>query len=238
MSAQRTPNAVDMVELILGLAQGRIHTALVARVLEYDVATRTADLQPVIKGRTREGEEIERAPLYGVACPALAWGEWFIAADYSPGDEVLVLVLERSHEEWRDGKAGAQGQVAPSDGRRHDLRDAVVLLRIDPDAEQPAAPQPGALTLSRRDGSVQVILTASEVRLGHHTATAPVALAPEVLAQLQAIAAALGPIATWFNAGVVAANDAGAPVPASFVPGVVGPTYNAALTGATKVKGV
>jgi hypothetical protein len=237
MTTAGTPGGVDMVELILRLVQGRIHTALVARVETFEEDTRLADVQPLVKGRTREGAHVERAPLYAVPCPALAWGDWLIAAPYQKGDHVLVLVLERSHEEWRDGQVGT---LEPSDERRHDLRDAFVLMRVDADGAIPSAPalQSGALTLSRRDGSVQVVLSPGGVQLGDHTAADAVALAPEVLAQLQAVAATLGPIVTWYNLGVAAANTAGSPVPATFAPGSVGPTYSAALAGATKVKGV
>lgn len=109
--------------------QNELHTALVGRVQSYDVDQQTAEIELVQQRAlsTEEGEHVfERLPVLR-AVPVVQLratvGGWFVHMPIVAGDEVVVLVLERDYQRWRQ-----TGDVAVTpDTRLHHLANAIAL---------------------------------------------------------------------------------------------------------------
>lgn len=156
------------------------HTSCPAEVVEWDKETRTITAQPVLQRKTKSGDLKTLPPIPRVPIMYPGGDEWEIFWPMAPGDEVLLLVSERSVDKWL--KTG--GIVDPEDPRIHDLSDAFCIPRtwnlsdVDPAEE-------GRLVIQKRDGSVRIELaddgtvtvTGTEVKLGDSSAVDSVALA-------------------------------------------------------------
>lgn len=246
MSGEDVRNPRKIIDKAVAANTARLRTTFLARVEAYTVdnGVPLVDVRPIVKGRTNNGGVYERAVLYDLPyCPPAA-GPFVVYLPLAVGDVVECGVFERSAEEYFVGGSASYEAVDP---RRHDERDAYVRARVRSRTQPLAAAVASAtdLVIGFADGTTRIVITSSgavhvvsgDVRLGSATANAPVALNPNVLAQLQAIAAAVGPLVTWYNAGVTAAVAAGVAVPAQFLPATPPATpYTAALTGAAKVK--
>lgn len=117
----------------LGAAiRGVIETADVARVISYDRATQTASVQPVTQRRelnpdTDESEYVDAEIINKVPVAFPQAGGFSITWDLNPGDDVLVVYVGRSVDEWAaTGSANNQ----PADVRRQDVNDAIILAGV------------------------------------------------------------------------------------------------------------
>lgn len=122
----------DVLEDALsGALAARVHVSLPGRVVSYDRTTRTAAVQPIVRGRFRsEDDSVEtyRLPVLPSVPVCFPQGggcsiTWDLAAD----DDVLLVISERSLDEW---KATASGDVEAQDARRFDLSDAVAFAGL------------------------------------------------------------------------------------------------------------
>lgn len=237
MTAKTNPREVFDKAIRANL--GTVHTTAVCKVLSYDLndGAPKADVQPVHKYRTNTGEFIDPPILYDVPVPPLSWGDFVIHAPLNEGDFVVVSYSERSLDDWL---TNGGTNIEAKDPRRFNDQDAIVLRRIDPDGAgaDSASVQSGALTLSKRDGSVRIVITADgkvvlesdNIFLGSEGATKKVALAEDVEAEIQSVRSALAghthPVA-GVTPGMGSVTTA-SPLPV--IPTTVGPT------GADKVK--
>lgn len=212
--------APSIGELILEAARGelaRSHVALPARVVSYDQVTQTCAVQPDVRARYRtpEGEsvayQLPQITSVPVAFPAGGGCSitWPLAAD----DEVLLVICERSLDEW---KSTAGSDCTPRDKRRFDLTDAVAI----PGLRSPGAP----LT----EVANALVIAGAEIRLGSITAADFVALASLVDNRLGKLQAAV-------DGHMHATAAAGPPVTGTPIPGVF-PVGALASVAATKVK--
>lgn len=236
MKTQANPR--EVLDKAIRANLGAVHTAAVCEVLAYDTndGAPKADVRPVHRRRLNTGELVDPPVLNDVPVPPLMWGDFVIHAPLNVGDFVLVTYCERSLDEWLE--SGGTG-VDASDTRRFSELDAVVLRRIDPYASgaDAASVQAGALTLSKRDGSVRIVITADgkvvlesdNIFLGSENATKRVALAEDVEAEIQSVRVALaGHTHPYVGLAPAAPGTTSAPLPV--IPTTVGPT------GAAKVK--
>lgn len=195
-----------------------VHVGFVGQVVDYDRVTQTATIRPVVKGRrkTEEGgvEFYDLPLLVRVPVEFPQGGGCSITWPLAVGDQGMVRISERSHDEWRAvGGAGLQ----PQHTRRFDLTDATFF----PGVSSPADP------LTEVDASAMVV-AAADLRLGDKTAADFVALASLVMARLNALQQA-------FDAHVHATAATGPPVGPTPVPGLI-PVGALASVAAAKVK--
>ena len=107
----------------------RVHTQIPGWIVEYYEADQTADVQPGVLGmrRTAAGE-VETYALPLVSQAQVAWpgtvGGYRMTWPLDRGDECILMVMERSTEQWR--RTGERNSE-PIDYRRFDLSDAVVV---------------------------------------------------------------------------------------------------------------
>lgn len=160
-----------LVDQIGQAMRGSLHTSMPAQVVTFDPASQTATVQPTIRfARVSEGggiEQYEPSPIANVPVAFFRAGAGSIYCEPLPGDKGLLLINERSTDEWR---SAGRADTIPADPRRFDLTDGVFL----PSVSTPADP----LGAGARAASALVLAHASSVLLGSGTATSAVALAP------------------------------------------------------------
>ena len=104
--------------------QARINTARLGRVVAYADATGRATVQFMRRPKDRRGFPILQPPIPGVPVLWLGLGALLgIRGTLQPGDDVLIVVLDRDHSPYFT-------QLAPFDAsssRMHDLSDMVAI---------------------------------------------------------------------------------------------------------------
>ena len=171
------------------------HTNIPGVVLSYDRATQRADVQPSIKGQYRTvAGEIETYPLPRVNdAPVMFPGgeNARITWELAEGDEVLLVIVERSMENW---KGTGRVPSEPGDVRRFALEDAVVI---------PSVSSAAAVTSQvRADGLVLSVPAGDTIRLGDVNAPHPVGKGDETVDRLDEILGLLETMAPIGNLGV------------------------------------
>jgi len=211
-----TNTDAENIELGVEEGQKRMYGPMTGKVVAYDSATRTVDVQPMVKRAIErlDGslllETLPVLPSVPVVFPMS--GDFSITYPVAVGSYGLIIVLSDSDHIWRE----TQLEAEPGDLRRFHLGCSRFLPGYAPDAVAMPAAAENAL-----------VLRAPEVRLGDETATDFVALSPAVEARLTAIE-------TWLPAHVHAGVTAG-PGSTGVAAGFVADT---AQTAATKVKAI
>lgn len=160
------PSLEDVLDGAIRGALVGVHTGFVAEVVSYDRTTQTATLQPVVRGRRRTEEgtvEFYALPqLVNVPVEFHSGGGCSITWDLAKGDQGIVRILERSHDEWRTVGGSS---TSPQHARRFDLSDATFC----PGGRSPSSPlaevAAGAL-----------VIAGADLRLGSATAASPAVL--------------------------------------------------------------
>lgn len=223
-----------LLEAIVATAQAqveRVRTTYPGYVVSYDRSTQTADVQVIPRMRRRDPDTdlvtYVRVPVIPNVPVRFDSGTgWSFVGDLSAGDPVVVHVCACSIDEWRaTGNADTEPQIP----RRWDFTDAFA----EPGGRPNADPLP-----SSAYAAGAAVLRSSDVRLGSSSATDFVALASLVSANLAALATALAPYITAYNAAVATANSSGTPTPMVITvnPGATPLVFAPTAVAATKVK--
>lgn len=193
--ASRSPTLSEVISKGVHAALGATHTVLVGRVLSYDKDRNEADIKPIVKQRFNGPDGDNRYQEFPVlpGLPVLQseYGSWSLKAALKPGQEVLVLVAERSIDEWY---LTGNAQVEPRDPRRFDLQDAFVLPGVRR-ASEVIPVTANALVIGNSDGSAEVRLY-EDGRIGIGSGSVELLdLFDQLLTELQVttVATALGP---------------------------------------------
>lgn len=221
----------SMLRAVARAEAARVKTTFPGYVVSYDRSTQTADVQVIPRMRRRDLDtgvvSYVRVPVIP-AVPILfpSGGDSSIVWDLDANDPVWVVLADRSVDEWR---ATGNRDTEPQIPRRWDFTDAVAFPggRPNADALPSAAYASGAM-----------VVRGSDVRLGSSAATDFVALASLVNAQFTALATALAPYITAYNAAVAAANSSGlaTPVVITVNPGSANLVFSPSSVAASKVK--
>lgn len=122
------PTADDLIHGIVDSWLDGLHTATPGRVLAYDAATQTADVQPGVPGVVQQPDgTVTFEPMPALASVPVLFprsGPWFVAMKVAQGDTGLLISCESDIGPWR---AGNGGDREPGDLRRHHLAHAVFL---------------------------------------------------------------------------------------------------------------
>src|SRR5688572_26158821 len=112
----------------------QLHTGLPAKVVSFDAAKQTADVQPLLQRVILDENEepmvisLPEIPSRPVIFPS--FGPWSITSSLLPDEIVFLTVIERSIDDWLEAPPGTL--VEPRSARRHDLSDVVVLPGFRP----------------------------------------------------------------------------------------------------------
>lgn len=180
---QTAKTPIDNLREASRAAVARVNVALPVSVLSYDSTTQkvTVRIAQSFYRKNADGDvEAYRPPdIPGVPVAFPGAGDFSITWPLAAGDTGIIVVADRSMDEW---KVNGRTTVEQQDKRRHNLLDAVFIPGLRSYAD--AVPAAGV------DGSAMVIRGA-EIKLGSSAATSFVALATLVDAQFSALSSAL-----------------------------------------------
>lgn len=177
-----TPNTADVILMAIDAARRRMHTALPGKVLEYDAATQTATVQPMVQQGVQDEDGYwthETLPeIYDVPVMFLRSPSFTLTFPIPVGTTGQIVFNERDIGQWRHtGQCGS-----PGDQRCHSLAGAVFFPTMAPDDSVAA--------VSAEHAVLAVTGVSTKLLLGGPTATQFVALAEKVDAELAKIATA------------------------------------------------
>jgi len=236
MSWDIWPTFDEIVEVALAWFQRDLHTALPGRVVKYNAAEKTANIEVQVKRLlyfpdgsvdTSRTEAFPILPRVPVGQPA--GGGYFMHMPVAVGDFVWVHVAERSLDRYRRyGRADA-----PADERLHHLQHAFAYPMFDPAKMRTVADfVENKLVIGKAGGGPVIAVDENHVNLGDAAATAAVSRADKTDTEIERIW-------TLLTSWVVSPNDGGAALQAAakLVRGIAPPGPDQVQsTAATKVK--
>lgn len=212
----------ELVRLILDAIEDRLldlHTGLPAKVLVFDPATNSVDVQPLLlRARRDEDGVLTTFPLPVISRVPIEYpcgGGWSITWPLSVGDTVDLAFCERSLDRWKEAPPG--DLVDPASTRKHDLSDAIAKPCLRPRTAPIPNVSPTNLRIANDAGTVVVELGPNVVNVTAPTVNINAGLA----ATLRSI---LGePLIEWLRAHThVGAPSGPLPVtPAQTAPGIL-----------------
>jgi hypothetical protein len=227
-----TPTLGEVISTAIQAALSEVNVCLPGKVVSYDAATQSADVQPQLQGRYETGalRTLPVIPAVPVKHPRSSGGKARVHMPIKVGDDVILVFSQRSIDGWK----AKGGLVDPQDRRKFNLSDAFALVggSAFPDAFQ--VTDPDAIEVVNDQGVVQIKPNGT-VNLGAYSPTHSVALDDKVEARLQAIESKLNSLIGLYDGHVH---------PVTTAPGVSGPTTSIETTltpspdalGSTKVK--
>lgn len=129
MTDQEAPSLSDILNTAIRYNLSNVHTSFPGKVLEYSAGNQKANIQPLIK-KVYMDKRVESYPVLTnvpVVFPRTA--NSIISLPIKKGDLVLVIITERSIDQWLE-KTGEESE--PVSNRRFDLSDAVAIPGLYP----------------------------------------------------------------------------------------------------------
>ncbi len=191
---ESTPEWAEIIQAACKLAALGLRVSMTARIVELDEGKMLATVQPVVADD--DGDSLAPIPSVPIILPGGEEGGLVI--ELVAGDEVELVFADRSEDTFLEtGEVGA----APDSKRSHALTDARAFPGLLVNGEEVARPAGAKASLQRRDGSVAVYVTATDVvalpngagfvRLGSAGASAALAFLGPVNGYLAAMNAAI-----------------------------------------------
>jgi len=125
----RSPTIAELLKAAVDQGLADTHVALPGLVVKYNAGTQRADVKPTVQLPYINDDGSEGVDVLPVIpeVPVL-WpraGGFFMHLPLAVGDTVLLLICERSIDEWNltTGKVDTN----PKDFRKHDLSDAIAI---------------------------------------------------------------------------------------------------------------
>lgn len=189
--SERSVSQADVLGALRESVFRDLHVAFVARVVSYDSATQTAEVQPLVSEFFEEEDgtitQVDAKPISGVPVAFFGAGGFRMTWPIQDGDTGLCLVLDRSADAW----LAQGGKQRPADLRRHNVTDSVFFPGLHPNNAAWTGASATAVTLGK-DGGPLLKLRATTIELGDNSDS--VALASKVDARLAQLAAAINGI--------------------------------------------
>lgn len=130
-----------------------LHTMLPGKVVSYDSATQTADVQPQIKKTFNNGQSAVNLPVI----PEVP--VWFfrtvnshIHIPLKADDYVMLIVAERSLDKFML----SDGIVDPQDSRKHNLSDCVAIPGLFPTSKKFTVTNPDDIEIVNSNGRISI----------------------------------------------------------------------------------
>lgn len=187
-----TPTQREALDRVLKAGRRSLHTAFPAKVLAYDAAAQTVDVEPQLMRELEDDEGAlgyEALPtLYDVPVQWPRAGGFVLTMPIAVGDFVEILCAEQSTLVWRDkGEVSEPGLSMP-----HGLNGCIAKPGWYPDAGRLADVSTTDLMIGKADGSASIRIKADgTVVLGGEQGAQLVALANKVDALFKALLSAV-----------------------------------------------
>jgi Phage protein Gp138 N-terminal domain len=168
-----------------------IHTAIPAKVVNYDASKQTADVQPMVKDLYHDesgGILVRSFPvLPSVPVAFLRGGGYFMTVPLNTGDTGMLIFSELPIDRWR-----SSGQEShPVNARRHGVGNAVFYPGVRPRAQALTETGMSDHMVLGKEGGCQVHVKPNEVNLDGGPSAQAVAIAQLVQTEFAALKAAL-----------------------------------------------
>lgn len=147
------PSLEEVIRIAMEARLADLHVSLPAKVVKYDKAKQTVNVEPQIKRKFAFSGEVVTLPVINnvpVAFPRA--GTARIIMPIKPGDVVQLVFSERSLDKWK----AATGAVDPEDPRKHDLSDAWAVPGGYPPTKAVDVQDDEAILMVNEDGNVMV----------------------------------------------------------------------------------
>lgn len=151
-----TPRMADVILAAIDASRRSLHTALPGKVLEYDAATQTATVQPMVQASTQDedgywGHE-DLPEIYDVPVQFMRSPSFTLTFPIPVGTTGLLVFCERDIGQWRyTGQSGS-----PGDQRCHSLAGAVFFPTMAPNSEVSAVSAANVVLEPKGSAIVQV----------------------------------------------------------------------------------
>ncbi len=109
------------------------HTVFPAQVVRYNHENQSADLQPTIKKRFKDGQVLDLPILHNVPICFLSVSNSIIGLPIKADDTVLVLICERSIDAWINSDGAP---IDPEDTRKFNLSDCIAIPCLRPTSKK------------------------------------------------------------------------------------------------------
>jgi hypothetical protein len=193
----KTPTLAQLLKAALENRLLDVHTAVIAKVENYDAAKQQVNVSPVLKRcvKNLDGEITDEQLPILCDVPVLfpRAGGFFISFPIQPGDFVQLIFNEVAIDDWLNGEA--QGMVSVE---RFNLQGAVAVPGVYPES-RPLSGAHSENFVAGKDNGVQLHIDSGKIRLGSAQAKEALAIASKVETELQKIISA-------FNAHVHISN--------------------------------
>jgi hypothetical protein len=120
-----TPTLAEVIQTLIDSNLVELHTCLPAKIVKYDSDTQTASVLPSLLRMYEDGTPLPWPviPNVPVLFPKAVGGKAYIHVPLVPSDDVLLIVSERSIDNWK--QTGAMSD--PSDRRKFNISDAYAI---------------------------------------------------------------------------------------------------------------
>lgn len=125
-----------------------VRVSMPARIVSFDPATKTAQVEIMLKMVDEDDAPVDYPPLTDCPCVFTRGGGFHVVHPYKAGDNGLVLFSDRCLDGWFES-----GQAAvPMDYRIHSMSDAYFIGGAD-NITDVSPVQPGAMFIGKDDNS-------------------------------------------------------------------------------------
>lgn len=163
MTNYETHNATaeTAVEKQIQQTQKQIHTALPAKVVDFNPQNQTATLAVQITQILTDGGTVQIPPLVDVPVAFPRGGGFAVTFPLNAGDEGIAIFSERCIDGWwQSGRASE-----PMDYRQHDLSDAMFIPSICSVPNAIEGFYTGGLSMQTLDGSTFIRITNGTIHI-------------------------------------------------------------------------
>jgi hypothetical protein len=123
---------IAIPKIFFSLLLGNVHTAMPGLVQSFDRDKQTITVQPVLQRRFEDRDTPENLPiLEDIKVMFFGAGGYWVTVDITPGSYVLLIVNERSLDNWLE----TGGICDPDSMRFFDFSDSVAIPGILPNNE-------------------------------------------------------------------------------------------------------
>jgi hypothetical protein len=135
-----TPQLAETIRVLIDSVMVETHVCMPAKIVNYDPQTQYADVEIQLLRKYENGNVIKLPIIQNVPVkhPRANGGAAFVHMPLKPGDDMTLIVCERSLDNWKN----QGGLTDPADRRKFNLTDAFALIggSAIPDAFQVSDP--------------------------------------------------------------------------------------------------
>lgn len=145
----------DLLEATKQNAVKDVRVSMPARIISFDAATKTAQVEIMLNMEDEQGNSVEYPPLTDCPCLFTRGGGFHVVHGYDSGDDGVVLFSDRCIDSWFESGA----KTTPLDFRIHSMSDAYFIGGAD-NLTNVSPVIPGAMFIGKDDNSAGLQINA------------------------------------------------------------------------------